>query len=184
MTTIHYSLPPVLADAVTTALNTWQDKDNTARLWARDASLWSGSDEAQWLDWLDIVQEQQAGLAALQDTVRSIVDAGFQYLVLLGMGGSSLCPDVLRETFGHVEGHPELLVLDSTDPAAVTTLTAISAAISALRARNRSPSEATMPRPAGVAGSGNTGSVPATSASSRAIRAASAKARWPSSSRI
>ena len=119
MTTIHYSLPPVLADAVTTALNTWQDKDNTARLWARDASLWSDSDEAQWLDWLDIVQEQQAGLAALQGTVRSIVDAGFQHLVLLGMGGSSLCPDVLRETFGHVEGHPELLVLDSTDPAQV-----------------------------------------------------------------
>ena len=119
MTTIHYSLPPVLADAVTTALNTWQDKDNTARLWARDASLWSDSDEAQWLDWLDIVQEQQAGLAALQEIVRSIVDAGFQHLVLLGMGGSSLCPDVLRETFGHVEGHPELLVLDSTDPGQV-----------------------------------------------------------------
>ena len=119
MTTIHYSLPPVLADAVTTALNTWQDNDNTARLGARDASLWSDSDEAQWLDWLDIVQEQQAGLAALQGTVRSIVDAGFQHLVLLGMGGSSLCPDVLRETFGHVEGHPELLVLDSTDPGQV-----------------------------------------------------------------
>ena len=65
------------------------------------------------------MQEQQAGLAALQDTVRSIVDAGFRHLVLLGMGGSSLCPDVLRETFGHVGGHPELLVLDSTDPAQV-----------------------------------------------------------------
>jgi len=122
MTTIQYSLPSGLNKAVTAALQDWQDTDKTARLWARDAYLWSGSDEAQWLDWLDIVQEQLDGHSALHDTVKEIVAADFRHLVLLGMGGSSLCPDVLRETFGHIDGHPELLVLDSTDPAQVAAV--------------------------------------------------------------
>ena len=122
MTTLHYSLPPALGDAVAAALQDWQDNDKTGRLWARDAYLWSGSDEAQWLDWLTIVQDQLEGLGELQDTVKETVAAGFRHLVLLGMGGSSLCPDVLRETFGHIDGHPELLVLDSTDPAQVASV--------------------------------------------------------------
>jgi transaldolase/glucose-6-phosphate isomerase len=107
---------------VSAALKDWQDNDKTGRLWARDAYLWSGSDEAQWLDWLTIVQDQLEGVGALQDTVKETVVAGFRHLVLLGMGGSSLCPDVLRETFGHIDGHPELLVLDSTDPAQVASV--------------------------------------------------------------
>jgi transaldolase/glucose-6-phosphate isomerase len=122
MTTIQYSLPSDLNDAVAAALRDWQDNDKIGRLWARDAYLWSGSDEAQWLDWLDIVQEQREGLDAMQVAVQEIVAAGFRHLVLLGMGGSSLCPDVLRETFGHIDGHPELLVLDSTDPVQVAAV--------------------------------------------------------------
>jgi transaldolase/glucose-6-phosphate isomerase len=124
MKKIHYSLPPALNDAVSAALQDWQENDKIGRLWARDAYLWSGSDEAQWLDWLTIVQEQLDGLDALQGTVEEIVNAGFRHLVLLGMGGSSLCPDVLRETFGHIHGHPELLVVDSTDPAEVASVAA------------------------------------------------------------
>jgi transaldolase/glucose-6-phosphate isomerase len=122
MTTMQYSLPPALDEAVAAALQDWQVNDKTGRLWARDAYLWSGSDEAQWLDWLTIVQDQLDGLGTLQDTVKEIVAADFRYLVLLGMGGSSLCPDVLRETFGCIAGHPELLVLDSTDPAQVAAV--------------------------------------------------------------
>jgi transaldolase/glucose-6-phosphate isomerase len=122
MNTIQYSLPSELNKAVAAALQDWQDKDKTARLWARDAYLWTGSDEAQWLDWLDIVQEQLDGYGTLHGTVKEIVAADFRYLVLLGMGGSSLCPDVLRETFGHIEGHPQLLVLDSTDPVQVAAV--------------------------------------------------------------
>jgi transaldolase/glucose-6-phosphate isomerase len=119
MTTMQYSLPPTLDNAVSAALRDWQKNDKTRRLWARDAYLWSGSDEAQWLDWLTIVQEQLDGLGVLQEAVGEIVAADFRHLVLLGMGGSSLCPDVLRETFGHIGGYPRLLVLDSTDPAQV-----------------------------------------------------------------
>ena len=119
MTTMQYSLPPTLDNAVSAALRDWQKNDKTRRLWARDAYLWSGSDEAQWLDWLTIVQEQLDGLGVLQEAVGEIVAADFRHLVLLGMGGSSLCPDVLRETFGHISGYPRLLVLDSTDPAQV-----------------------------------------------------------------
>jgi transaldolase/glucose-6-phosphate isomerase len=116
---MQYSLPPTLDNAVSAALRDWQKNDKTRRLWARDAYLWSGSDEAQWLDWLTIVQEQLDGLGVLQEAVGEIVAADFRHLVLLGMGGSSLCPDVLRETFGHISGYPRLLVLDSTDPAQV-----------------------------------------------------------------
>mgnify|MGYP000594423854 CR=1 FL=1 len=62
MTTLQYSLPAALDQAVTSALDDWQANDQTQRLWSRDASLWTGGDEAQWLDWLTIVEEQLDGL--------------------------------------------------------------------------------------------------------------------------
>jgi glucose-6-phosphate isomerase len=89
------------------------------RLWARDAALWTGSDEADWLGWLDIVEEQSAHLAELRGLAKEVWSAGFKDALLLGMGGSSLCPEVLRMTFGKISGYPDLHVLDSTDPAQV-----------------------------------------------------------------
>jgi len=89
------------------------------RLWARDAALWTGSDEADWLGWLDIVKEQSAHLAELRGLAKEVWSAGFKDALLLGMGGSSLCPEVLRMTFGKISGYPDLHVLDSTDPAQV-----------------------------------------------------------------
>ena len=90
------------------------------RLWARDASLWTGTDEGNWLGWLGITEDQLAHQRALrQPSPPTSRAAGFKHALLLGMGGSSLCPEVLRMTFGKIEGFPELLVLDSTDPAQV-----------------------------------------------------------------
>ena len=116
-----YKLPNELTEAVQAEINDWQNKQKITQLWARDASLWTNTDEAKWLGWLDIVDAQLADLAALQSFAAEVKDAGFTQILLLGMGGSSLCPEVLKLTFGHIEGFPELHVLDSTDPAQVKT---------------------------------------------------------------
>jgi transaldolase/glucose-6-phosphate isomerase len=93
-------------------------------LWRADASLWSGSDENHWLGWLGITDDQVAHSAALTSLAAEVKQAGFKHALLLGMGGSSLCPEVLRLTFGKIEGFPELHVLDSTDPAQIKAIEA------------------------------------------------------------
>ena len=86
------------------------------RLWARDASLWTGGDEARWLKWLDAAEAGCVDLVALKAFQSEIAAGGFAHVLLLGMGGSSLGPEVLAQTFGAQAGFPQLLVLDSTDP--------------------------------------------------------------------
>ena len=86
------------------------------RLWAGDAGLWTGQDEARWLGWLAAARGERVDLDALEAFSQEIAGAGFIHALLLGMGGSSLGPEVLAETFGSRPGHPKLLVLDSTDP--------------------------------------------------------------------
>jgi transaldolase/glucose-6-phosphate isomerase len=110
--------------AVRAELDAWGAGDRTRRLWARDATVWTGADEADWLGWLGVAGEQlgRAGaLGALADEVRA---AGFTHALVLGMGGSSLCPEVLKAIFGRIAGHPELLVLDSTDPGQIRAIEA------------------------------------------------------------
>jgi transaldolase / glucose-6-phosphate isomerase len=113
------SLPETLASAVKTAIGEWQSGNKMQRLWQRDATLWTADDEANWLGWLDIVEEQIAHPVELRNIAKEVWSAGFKDVLLLGMGGSSLCPEVLRTTFGKVPGFPDLHVLDSTDPAQV-----------------------------------------------------------------
>jgi transaldolase/glucose-6-phosphate isomerase len=113
------SLPEPLAASVKSAIREWQAGAKMKRLWQRDASLWTGSDEAKWEGWLDIVEEQIAQRDQLHKLAEDIRAGGFRDVLLLGMGGSSLCPEVLRMTFGAIPGFPELHVLDSTDPAQV-----------------------------------------------------------------
>ena len=103
-------------------LKSWRHDGNVRRLWAGDASLWTGSDEAKWLGWLDIAEEQHKRLGSLTSLAEDVRKQGFSHIVLLGMGGSSLGPEVFAETFKRQEGHPELLVLDSTDPAQIRTI--------------------------------------------------------------
>lgn len=120
-TNLTYNLPNELAEAVQATINDWQNNQKIKQLWAKDATLWTNADEAKWLGWLDIVDAQLNDLAALQSFAAEVKEAGFAQILLLGMGGSSLCPEVLKMTFGHIEGFPELHVLDSTDPAQVKT---------------------------------------------------------------
>jgi transaldolase/glucose-6-phosphate isomerase len=112
-------LPEPLSAAVKATAAEWQSGGEMKRLWQRDSTLWSGTDEANWLGWLDIVDEQVAQQVQLQKLTKEVQQRGFQYVLLLGMGGSSLCPEVLRTTFGRLTYYPNLHVLDSTDPAQV-----------------------------------------------------------------
>jgi transaldolase / glucose-6-phosphate isomerase len=116
---ISYKLPPALAEGVKSSLADWKTNNKVARLWQKDPSLWTGTDEGKWLGWLTIVEEQLNEVANLKKLAAEIKKAKFRHAVLLGMGGSSLCVEVLRLTFGKFGGYPELHVLDSTDPAQV-----------------------------------------------------------------
>ncbi len=115
----RFSLPGPLAKQVAEAVSDWSKGDKVRRLWQRDASLWTNSDEAQWLGWLDIVEKQIASEADFKKLADEIRKENFSDVLLLGMGGSSLCPEVLAKTFGHIKDFPHLHVLDSTDPAQV-----------------------------------------------------------------
>ena len=97
----------------------WQSEGRVGRLWAKDATLWTGADEARWMGWLDVVGEQAARLDALRGAADLARQGEFADVLLLGMGGSSLCPEVLAKSFGRIEGFPSLRILDSTDPAQV-----------------------------------------------------------------
>jgi len=121
---VSYSLPAKLSAAVDSALADWAKNDKVRRLWRADASLWSGADENHWLGWLGITDDQVAHSAALTSLAAEVKQAGFKHALLLGMGGSSLCPEVLQLTFGKIEGFPELHVLDSTDPAQIKAIEA------------------------------------------------------------
>src|SRR5713226_3316933 len=121
---ISYTLPQKLAAAVDAALTDWQKNDKVRRLWRGDASLWTGADENHWLGWLGITDDQEVHGVHLRLLAAEVKQAGFKHALLLGMGGSSLCPEVLRLTFGKIEGFPELHVLDSTDPAQIKAIEA------------------------------------------------------------
>jgi transaldolase/glucose-6-phosphate isomerase len=117
-----YKLPGTLASAVQASLEDWKKNDKVRRLWQRDASIWTGADESNWLGWLGITEEQLAHIDVLKNIAADVKKAKFEHALLLGMGGSSLCPEVLRMTFGKIKGFPELHVLDSTDPAQIKTI--------------------------------------------------------------
>ncbi len=119
-----YKLPERLAGAVAASLEDWKRNNKVARLWQKDASLWSGSDESKWLGWLTITEEQLAQIEVFKQIAADVKKARFKHVLLLGMGGSSLCPEVLRMTFGKIKGFPELHVLDSTDPAQIKAIEA------------------------------------------------------------
>jgi transaldolase/glucose-6-phosphate isomerase len=104
-------------------LDDWKLNGKVRRLWRRDASLWTRRDESQWLGWLGLVEEQRANLPQLMSAAADIRQH-FKHVVVLGMGGSSLCPEVLRITFGILPEAPILHVLDSTDPAQIAELEA------------------------------------------------------------
>jgi transaldolase / glucose-6-phosphate isomerase len=118
---ISFRLPQELTTAVNSSIEDWQKNNKVKRLWDKDASLWTSEDEGKWLDWLHITSDQIKQLDALQKIAAEVKQEGFTHILLLGMGGSSLCPEVLSITFGKINGFPKLLILDSTDPQEVQT---------------------------------------------------------------
>ena len=117
----RFALPPELRDAVKVAAADWSDNHKVARFWQKDASLWTNDGEEKWLGWIDIVERQQQDLATYAELGAEVETADIQTVLLLGMGGSSLCPEVLSLTFGERPGFPELRIVDSTDPEQVWT---------------------------------------------------------------
>ena len=114
-----------LQPAVDAQVAKLQKEDAPRRLWAKESTLWSSDpakrqeihDRLGWLDVADKMLEK-----ADQFTELSVEGAEYSDVVLLGMGGSSLCPDVLRHTFGAIRAHPKLHVLDTTDPATILSV--------------------------------------------------------------
>lgn len=113
LNSLTFSLPEKLEIAIQISLDEWKQHNKIKRVWEKDATVWSNSDEAKWLAWLDVVGVELADLQKYKDFANDI--KSFESVVLLGMGGSSLCPEVLAVTFGVKNFH----VLDSTVPAQV-----------------------------------------------------------------
>ncbi len=116
-----------LVDRVNDAMEAAQAQDVAARIMRKDASLWKANEESakvieNALGWLTVADEMLGAVDDLTEFANSIRSSGFRHVMVCGMGGSSLCPEVLAKTFGPQEGFPELLVLDSTDPDVVAEL--------------------------------------------------------------
>ena len=97
-------------------MDDWKKEDKIFRVWSKDASVWTDDDEGKWLGWLDVVEDELNDAEKYAEIAEDTKD--FSDIVLLGMGGSSLCPEVLAETFGKKQFH----ILDSTVPAQIKTL--------------------------------------------------------------
>ena len=118
LNSFSYRLPEAIDAAVKDKFDEWQRENKIARLWAKDATLWSNDGEENWLGWLDIVERELGGIEKYKDFKNDFDQSGFQDIALLGMGGSSLCPEVFCKTFERENFH----VLDSTVPAQIKTL--------------------------------------------------------------
>lgn len=115
-------LTPAVEEALREARDFWAHIGGTRRLWARDATLWTGSGEEQWLGWLDLPEQGEAALRQIEEVAAEVRRGGISDVVVLGMGGSSLCPYVLGTIFDMPQDCPRMHVLDSTDPEQVREL--------------------------------------------------------------
>ena len=109
-----------IGKAVEKSTEEWRASAKIRRLWHKDNSVWTGDDEDKWLGWLN--SAASADIADYEDYAQRVKGQNFTDAVVLGMGGSSLGPEVLAETFPKKAGFPKLHVLDSTDPAQVRAM--------------------------------------------------------------
>lgn len=108
-----------LASDVDKLSKDWSARGVIRDIWARKSSVWTGNDEDKWLGWLDAVARGQAAVPRYQEFAAWVKAQGFADALVVGMGGSSLGPEVLAKTFAQVRGFPKLGIIDSTDPAQV-----------------------------------------------------------------
>jgi glucose-6-phosphate isomerase len=103
------------------ALSQLKDNDIIKRIWEHDHTVWQPDPEEiiNRLDWLTIADDMAERTEELNAFAEEVHEAGYEQALLLGMGGSSLAPEVFSRVFGTREGHLDLTVLDSTDPDAV-----------------------------------------------------------------
>ena len=123
--TIDASIPDELEPAIVERVTLAREEHVAKRVWALDESLWGGPgvpEIGNRLGWLTIVDKMLEHVEVLHEFVESVKADGFTDVALLGMGGSSLGPEVIRRSFGHIPGGLRLHVLDSTDPGAVLAL--------------------------------------------------------------
>jgi transaldolase/glucose-6-phosphate isomerase len=113
---------PQIQAAFEAEMEVWRKEGRIRRLWAGDKSLWTGADEDKWLGWLQILERELADAGELNGFAKEVKQRGFTDIVLLGMGGSSLGPEVLAQTLGRQAGWPGFHVLDSTDPAQIKAI--------------------------------------------------------------
>src|SRR3982075_1247475 len=111
-----------LGDAIKKGTEDWRASAKIRRLWQHDKSIWTGTDEHKWLGWL--TSPAAADIADYEDFAHRVKGQNFTDVVVLGMGGSSLGPEVLAQTFEKQPGFPKLHVLDFTDPAQVRSMQA------------------------------------------------------------
>lgn len=121
LNTIKIAVPADLDEKIANETTSWNDGQKVARVWKKDATVWQNEDEASWLGWLDIVEEELARADRYEAFHQDIEAAGFKDVLLMGMGGSSLCPEVLGITFGKTNFH----ILDSTVPARIKAVEAL-----------------------------------------------------------
>jgi len=116
------NLVPLLAPAVAARISEWNEADAVRRLWDADPTVWSDDPDtpelADRLGWLHLHDTMRDACGTITEVAAGVRDDS-DHVVLCGMGGSSLAPEVFARSFGHGEGWPELIVLDSTHPDAV-----------------------------------------------------------------
>src|SRR5450830_1924312 len=112
---LSWSLPPDLDAKVRARLALMRQQDVVKRVWSADPFVWSGADEDRWLGWLNLPMEERPMLDRVVRFAGELTRERIADVVLLGIGGSSLAPEVIRSIVGAREGFPSLHVLDSTD---------------------------------------------------------------------
>lgn len=116
---LSWSLSRDLDLSVRARIGLMREQEVVRRIWNSDPSVWSGSGEDRWIGWLTLPMEQRSGVDRAVRFARQIKHEQIGDVVLLGMGGSSLAPEVMRSVLGVQPGYPNLHVLDSTNPAQI-----------------------------------------------------------------
>lgn len=116
------SLPKNLSDKFSEIEDSWRESAKIERIWLHDRKVWSSTDEDKWLGWLSTPMDQRTHGHRFREMAKLAGGHRFHDVVVLGMGGSSLCPEALSLTFNPVEGFPRLSILDSTDPVQIKSL--------------------------------------------------------------
>lgn len=110
-----------LSETIAQAISKLSEEKIVGRIWNRDHTVWDDNPDeiSNRLGWLDSVETTSKAIGEIKEFVQSVINDGFTHALLMGMGGSSLAPEVFRLTFGVREEHLDLTVIDSTHPDAV-----------------------------------------------------------------